>query len=107
MKKYILKLQVIINSILVIGVPTNSFAWTPSGGIVTIDQIIEWESNQDVVFKTSEGHYCYIPSDEKNMYSLVLSLMASGKTASIHCHDLTVNIGGFNAHRVHRVIANR
>lgn len=85
----------------------NSFAWIPSGETVTIDRIIEWEANREVVFKTSLGHYCYIPSDEKNMYSLVLSLMASGKSASIHCHDGVVNIGGYNAHRVHRVIAFR
>lgn len=88
-------------------VSPGAMAWTPNGETVTIDNIYQWEENRDVVFKTSLGHYCYIPATETAMYSLVLSLMTSGKRASIHCHDATVNKGGYDAHRVHRVIGFR
>ena len=93
--------------LLLLLLPSAVSAWTPSGEKVTVDLIYEWQDNNVILFKTSLGHICYIPANEKSMYSLVLSLMATGKQASIHCHDTEESHGGIMAHRVHRVIAFR
>ena len=84
----------------------TSHAWV-TGENVTVDQIIEWQDNLPIFFKLSNGTMCYIPSDEKNMYSLILSLMVSGKTATFHCHVAEDVTQGWSGHRLHRVIANR
>lgn len=103
MPKYLINMLLSLIALL----SSTAFAWTPSGEKVTVDLIYEWQDNNVIIFKTSLGHYCYIPADEKNMYSLVLSLMATGKQASIHCHDSEENYGGILAHRVHRIIGFR
>lgn len=87
--------------------PALVYAWTPNGEEVTVDKIVQWEGDGQIMFLTSLGVWCYVPPQEKNMYSLVLSLYATGNTASIHCHDDVTSVGGYEAHRVHRVIGNR
>ena len=103
MYRKVIKILFLLLSLL----PSIALSWTPSGEKVTIDLIYEWQDNNVILFKTSLGHICYIPENEKNMYSLVLSLMATGKKASIHCHDTEESYGGIMAHRVHRIIAFR
>ena len=81
------------------------YAWTPSGETVKITEILHWDNNAPVIFKTSGGHYCYIPVDEERMYSLVLAIYSSGRSASIHCYGSEEVIrSGQKAHRVHRVV---
>ena len=43
-----------------------AFAWTPNGETVTIDEIIQWQDNDRVVFKLSSGYRCFIPQAEDN-----------------------------------------
>ncbi len=86
----------------------NSYAWIPAGDIVTIDEVVIWNGTaSDVVFKLSNGYYCYIKSDEKNTLSEILAVWASGKKASIHCHDTEEDKAGYKAHYLHRIIAFR
>lgn len=82
-----------------------SHAWIPGGEIASIDEIIQWQDNLPIVFKLSNGYHCWIPNEEKAAYSLILSLYASGKKASIYCHDAEENKGGYLAHRLHRITA--
>lgn len=86
-------------------VSVASYAWIPSGDIVTIDEIIQWNDEGPIYFKLSSGYTCYVPADEKNNYSLILALYVSGKKASIHCFDSEETAGGMKGHRLHRIIA--
>ena len=83
----------------------NAYAWVQSDG-VTVSNIIEWQDDAPVYFTLSNGTVCYVPNTEKNLYSLVLSIYASGKSANIHCHDSVETYGGVEGHRLHRIIAN-
>ncbi|PSW80804.1 hypothetical protein [Photobacterium damselae] len=86
----------------------NAMAWT-FGSNVTITAVTLWEGSSvnPLYFKRSDNVWCYVPADEKNVHSLILTLYASGKTADIHCHDQAENkMGGIEAaHRLHRIIA--
>lgn len=82
-----------------------TYAWIPGGEIVSVDEIIEWQDNSPIVFKLSSGFYCWIPNEEKAVYSLILTLYTSGKKAGIHCHDAEENKNGYLAHRLHRIAA--
>lgn len=85
---------------------SNANAWVHSGD-VTIDEMIEWQDNYSIIFTLSNGTRCYVPSGEKNLYSLVLTIFSSGKKIDIHCHDSIEATGGINAHRVHRIVTHR
>ncbi|WOI37707.1 hypothetical protein R1T43_01325 [Alteromonas sp. CI.11.F.A3] len=80
-------------------------AWTPSGSSLTVKGIIEWEGNEHVVVWLSNDIKCYVPSNESNLISFVYALYLNQKSASWHCHDAETNVGGYKAHRLHRVVA--
>ncbi len=82
----------------------SSFSWTPDGASLSIKGIVEWQDNQKVVVWLSNDEKCFIPSTEKNLISFVYMIYMNKKNASWHCHDATENIGGFSAHRLHRVV---
>ncbi|MCM0147189.1 hypothetical protein KCN56_01225 [Photobacterium galatheae] len=86
----------------------NVSAWT-FGQNVTISSVTLWEGSgvNPLYFKRSDNVWCYVPAEEKNLHSLILTLYASGKTADIHCHDQAENkMGGIeSAHKLHRIIA--
>jgi hypothetical protein len=81
-------------------------AWVISEN-ATVDQIWGWQDDNPVYFKLSDGTMCYVPSTEKNLYSLILSLFATGKKATFHCWDSEETVAGVSGHRTHRVIATR
>lgn len=72
---------------------------------VKINEIIEWNNNSPIHLLLSNGNRCYVPSTEKNLYSLVLTLFTSAKSSDIVCFDSEEETNGFLAHRIHRVIA--
>ena len=80
-----------------------AYAWTPSGEPVSIKEVILWQDVNPIVIKLSSGLYCHIMPEEKNLYALVLTLYASGKTASIYCHDSVEDKVGYPSHRLHRI----
>lgn len=70
---------------------------------VTIDEIVHWESTNPIYFKMSNGAWCYLMPDEKNLYALVLSMQAQRTQATIHCHDQVDTNGGLSARKLHRI----
>lgn len=85
-------------------IATPSYAWI-SGENVSVVEITEWQDSAPIYFKLSNGTMCYIPANEKNMYSLILSIHVSGKRAHVHCADAVDTYGGVPGHRVHRVVS--
>ena len=81
----------------------NAHAWTPSGEVATIVEIIEWQDSPAIVFKLSTGKFCYIQPEEKNAYALILAVYLASKPVSVYCHDAEENKVGFLAHRFHRI----
>ena len=71
----------------------------------TVDRVIQWESDGHIMYTLSSGVNCYSTSTEKNLYSLMLSLYATKNLADIHCYAAVETINGFEARKVHRVIA--
>ncbi len=88
------------------GMSLSANAWV-YGENLTIVEVTEWQSDGDVVFKLSSGTTCWIPGTEKKMYSLVLSMFATGIKGHFHCHDAEESIVGVPAHRFHKVVAFR
>ncbi|MCG9735319.1 hypothetical protein L1D51_15085 [Pseudoalteromonas shioyasakiensis] len=87
-------------------IPTKVFAWVESKN-ATVDKIIQWQDDAPTYFILSSGAVCFIPADEKSMYTLILSLKATGKKAQFHCWDDEKVTQGISGHRIHRVIADR
>jgi hypothetical protein len=81
-------------------------AWVISTD-ATVDQVWEWQDSAPVYFRLSSGSMCYVPNEEKSVYSLILSLWATGKKATFHCWDTEENTQGILGHRIHRVVATR
>lgn len=74
----------------------------------TVNEIWEWNNNKPIYFRTSLGKTCWIPQDEKNIYSLILSLYISGRKANFHCFpQQTLVTGGLTGYRLHRVVAKK
>jgi hypothetical protein len=71
----------------------------------SIEKIMQWEGNGNIVFVLSSGASCFSPETEKNIYSLILSLYATKNLADVHCYSDTEVMGGFNVQKVHRIIA--
>ena len=82
--------------------PANAWVYSES---VTVVHIIEWQDDAPVYLRLSNGTTCFVPALEKNMYSLLLSMFATGKKAHIHCHDIEETYRGISGYRVHRVIS--
>ena len=80
-------------------------AWVQNQG-VTITEVTEWQDSGPIYIKLSNGVTCYIPSAEKNMYGLALTLFVTRKSAIVHCHDTAETWGGIAAYRVHRILAS-
>ncbi len=98
--------------VLAIAFLTNpSYAWVESNN-VTITELMVWENLDNggpMHFKLSNNKWCYVPSAQKTLHALIMSLYVSGKTISaIHCYDTAdSNAGGSveGAHKLHRIIA--
>jgi hypothetical protein len=81
------------------------FGWVHTRDTI-ITEIIQWEGDSPkVVITLQNGTRCYIPTQEKELYSLALSLYMAKRKIEIHCHELEVNVGGYPSHKVHRIIA--
>ncbi|WP_156894953.1 hypothetical protein [Janthinobacterium sp. 1_2014MBL_MicDiv] len=80
-----------------------AYAWTPAGEPVSIKEVIVWQDASPIVVKLSNGLYCHVMPEEKNLYALVLTLYASGKTASIYCYDTVEDKSGYSSRRLHRI----
>lgn len=74
---------------------------------VSIVEIIQWQDDSPVYIKSSTGVWCYLPAVEKNLYSLLLSVFATGKKVKMVCNDSLESYGGVPGHRIHRVIASQ
>jgi len=92
---------------------SSASAWVISAD-TKIGQMIQWEqietvnTGKNVVLKLADDSACYVPLTETALYSLVLSLYMANKTVSVHCYDdvaNTINIGGYTAHKLYRIIA--
>lgn len=70
---------------------------------VTIAEFVQWQDASPIFFKLSNGAWCYVPAEEKNLYVLLLSMHAQATRAEVHCHDTVDTVGGLSARRVHRV----
>lgn len=96
-----------LNMVILTGlfISYSTHAWTPNGNSLRIKGIYQWEGNERVVLELDNGEKCYIPSEEKNLISFVYMLYINKQKASWHCYDATSSVGGYNAHRLHRVVA--
>lgn len=103
MKKVILGFVLAMSCVLSVSVAADAWVHSPN---MEIKNIIQWDSNAPIYFTLSNETVCYIPAVEKNMYSLILSLYTAKKKAEFHCHVGVDSYGGYNGHRIHRVIAN-
>lgn len=104
-KKWLTSLVFLFASMAVQADPVvvdSSWRYSSNAKIVLI---MEWQDDNPVYFQLDNNEWCYIPSSEKNTYSLLLSLFMSGKKAHIHCHLSTESNGGQGGHRLHRIIA--
>jgi len=108
MKRLIVSLISI--AILSTGIPPIANAWTPSGELQKITQVITWQDDSPwlgVVYVLSNGQSCYFEptgSSGEALLTLVMSAFLSGRTVSVHCYDNQEDIGGFLSHRHHRII---
>jgi hypothetical protein len=100
MKKFLTILVLVF-----VSTQTFGFAWVYTQD-TSIKELIQWEGNSPkVVITLQNGTRCYIPTQEKELYSLALSLYMAQKKINIHCHEAEVNVGGYPSHKVHRIIA--
>jgi hypothetical protein len=88
------------------GLPFSAHAWVFSDN-VTVDQIWQWETEASIVVVLSNGTACYLPSSDKQLYALVLSLSATEKRANVVCWDTVEAVNGVSARKLHRVISIR
>lgn len=100
------KSVVIIGLLLGLTLSASANAWVINEN-ATVDQVWEWQDDYPIYFKLSSGTMCYVPAAEKNLYSLILSLFATGKQATFHCWDAEETTLGVTGHRIHRVVAAR
>lgn len=96
--------RLIVSCLLASSLSMPAHAWVLGQG-VTIDEVMEWQDNSRIHITLSNGTICYIPSAEKNLYGLALTLFLTRKTATVHCHDTAESTGGIAAYRVHRILA--
>ena len=91
---------------LSIGIGTAS-AWIPNGNVTTISNVLHWQDDSPhVVIVTALGDHCYFNATTtagKNLLSVVMGYFLSARKVRLYCHDATSNIGGINAHLVHRI----
>ena len=81
----------------------NAHAWVQTSN-TSIKEFIQWEDgNDNVVLKLHSGHQCYFPVSDRELYSLTLAFYMSGKQFNVHCHNASENIGGYPAHKIHRM----
>jgi hypothetical protein len=101
MKKIILTMFVILFPIF-----SPAWAWVQTGD-TNIAEVVQWEEERVTyaVLIFSSGHKCYVSTKDEALYSLALSMFVSGKKLNLHCYDAAENIGGYSAHKVHRVNA--
>jgi hypothetical protein len=100
-------MQKILAIFVLVFVSTQSFAfaWVHTKD-TTIKELVQWEGiSPNAVIILHNGIKCYIPTKEKELYSLALSLYLAKRKIEIHCHETAVNIGGYSSHKVHRIIA--
>ena len=87
----------------------SATAW--QAGTASIDQIWTWQTGSNgsdkIYFKLSDGEMCFIEDSESILYSLILSLNATGKTVNYHCWDDEVTTQGIAGHKVHRLVSNK
>ena len=67
--------------------------------------IIQWQGNNEVVFEVAPNTYCYLAPADKTNIALVMMLYSAGRKADIHCFPTAVNVGGYNAYPMHRIVA--
>lgn len=89
--------------------PLVSNAWMYNTN-AKIKEFVQWESEEGtgyavLMLNDVNETICHVPLSQKELYSLVLSLYASGRTFHIHCYDEVQNIGGYESRRVHRINA--
>ena len=80
----------------------NSNAWVQTGN-TSIKEFVQWEDSQKVVLILNSGHQCYVPVSDRELYSLALAFYMSGKEFYLHCYDASENVGGYTAHKIHRI----
>jgi hypothetical protein len=91
-------------------VASPSFAWV-SGVDKTIEEILAWENLDNgapLHFKMSDGNWCYVPSGQKTLHSMILAIYVSGRKVEYHCYDTADSSGGNSvapARKLHRIIS--
>lgn len=95
-----------ISTVLCLLFSSFAMSWTPNGEKSKVVKMIQWNGNSDVVVILESGVRCYIPANETMMISFALSLYMSQKEADWHCYDEAVSKGGYQSHKIHRVIGN-
>jgi hypothetical protein len=72
-----------------------------------VTEMWHWEGETaPVYFKLSTGQTCWITADEKAVYTFLMSLHMTGKSAQFLCHDEVVTFNGMSGHRLHRVASH-
>lgn len=70
-----------------------------------ISSIVQWQGNSEVVFEVAPNTYCYVAPTDKTNIALVMMLYSVGRKADIHCFPTAVNVSGYNAYPLHRIVA--
>lgn len=85
----------------------KSHAWGVFESDAKITHFIRWEGNTAPVYlRINAGKFCFIPSTEKELIALAMTLYVTKTPIQIHCRDEEVNYGGVNGHKVHRIVAS-
>lgn len=107
MKRRVLAMLVLCG---LMGGTSAVYAWNPDGERSTVRDVVLWEDAGQVAFLLQSGKWCYLPNSAGNYsktVAMLMTLYVSGKPAYFHCHDSEENIGGFSAHRFHRLAATQ
>lgn len=60
-----------------------------------------WKEDSPVFVRFDNESRCYIARNEKNIFSLLMTLYSSGKTTNVLCvKDQVVSYGGFSGERL-------
>ncbi|WP_444930648.1 hypothetical protein ACJJIF_02380 [Microbulbifer sp. SSSA002] len=96
---------------ILLSLSLNVFAWE-SVEDAKITEFVQFNTGIDrdysiAKFEQDGGAFirCHVSYEEKEFTSLIISLYMSGKSATVHCYNEELDIGGIKSYKLHRVIA--
>jgi hypothetical protein len=93
---------------VIVSQSANAWVSASNASVLKVIQFEEGIGRNYTVATISDGtktFTCYVAYNEKLVTTSLLALYMTGKTATIHCHDTPLDIGGFSSHKLHRLIA--